>query len=35
MANVEVDLPQLEVRDGVDRFLDYYASVHRGTGFKS
>jgi cysteine desulfurase/selenocysteine lyase len=23
------------VRDGVDRFLDYYASVHRGTGFKS
>jgi selenocysteine lyase/cysteine desulfurase len=25
----------LAVRDGVDRFLDYYASVHRGTGFKS
>jgi selenocysteine lyase/cysteine desulfurase len=23
------------VRDGVDRFLDYYASVHRGTGYKS
>jgi selenocysteine lyase/cysteine desulfurase len=25
----------VSVRDGVDRFLDYYASVHRGTGFKS
>jgi cysteine desulfurase / selenocysteine lyase len=25
----------LAVRDGVDHFLDYYASVHRGTGFKS
>jgi selenocysteine lyase/cysteine desulfurase len=25
----------LAVRDGIDRFLDYYASVHRGTGFKS
>ena len=25
----------IAVRDGVDRFLDYYASVHRGTGFKS
>jgi len=25
----------ISVRDGVDRFLDYYASVHRGTGFKS
>ena len=23
------------VRQGVERFLDYYASVHRGTGFKS
>ncbi len=23
------------VRDGVDRSRDYYASVHRGTGFKS
>ena len=23
------------VRNGVDRFLDYYASVHRGSGFKS
>jgi len=23
------------VRDGVDRFLEHYASVHRGTGFKS
>lgn len=23
------------VRTGVDRFLDFYASVHRGTGFKS
>jgi selenocysteine lyase/cysteine desulfurase len=23
------------VREGVERFLDYYASVHRGTGFKS
>jgi len=23
------------VRDGIDRFLDYYSSVHRGTGFKS
>jgi cysteine desulfurase / selenocysteine lyase len=23
------------VRDGVNQFLDYYSSVHRGTGFKS
>jgi selenocysteine lyase/cysteine desulfurase len=23
------------VRDGIARFLDYYSSVHRGTGFKS
>lgn len=23
------------VRAGVDRFLDFYASIHRGTGFKS
>ena len=22
------------VRDGIDRFLDYYASVHRGTGLQ-
>jgi selenocysteine lyase/cysteine desulfurase len=27
--------PLRSVRDGVDEFLDYYASVHRGTGFKS
>lgn len=27
--------PFRAVRDGVDRFLEYYASVHRGTGFKS
>ncbi len=27
--------PFKAVRDGVDRFLDHYASVHRGTGFKS
>jgi len=27
--------PLRSVRDGVDVFLDYYASVHRGTGFKS
>ncbi len=27
--------PLASVRDTVDRFLDYYASVHRGTGFKS
>jgi len=25
----------IAVRDGVDRFLEYYASVHRGTGYKS
>ncbi|HSB90568.1 MAG TPA: aminotransferase class V-fold PLP-dependent enzyme [Anaerolineales bacterium] len=25
----------ISVRDGVDRFLENYASVHRGTGFKS
>jgi selenocysteine lyase/cysteine desulfurase len=27
--------PLRVVRDGVDLFLDHYASVHRGTGFKS
>ncbi|MCJ7708952.1 MAG: aminotransferase class V-fold PLP-dependent enzyme [Anaerolineales bacterium] len=27
--------PLVSVRDSVNRFLDYYASVHRGTGFKS
>src|SRR4030067_3434327 len=27
--------PLSSVRRGVDDFLDYYASVHRGTGFKS
>ncbi len=27
--------PLASVRNTVDRFLDYYASVHRGTGFKS
>ena len=27
--------PLASVRDTVNRFLDYYASVHRGTGFKS
>src|SRR3990170_2305094 len=27
--------PLAAVRDGVNHFLDYYASVHRGTGFKS
>ena len=27
--------PLKVVRDGVDVFLDHYASVHRGTGFKS
>jgi selenocysteine lyase/cysteine desulfurase len=27
--------PLRVVREGVDRFLDHYASVHRGTGFKS
>ena len=27
--------PLISVRDGIDRFLDHYASVHRGTGFKS
>jgi cysteine desulfurase/selenocysteine lyase len=27
--------PLASVRRGVDQFVDYYASVHRGTGFKS
>ena len=27
--------PLRRVRDGVNEFLDYYASVHRGTGYKS
>jgi cysteine desulfurase / selenocysteine lyase len=27
--------PLLAVRDGVNRFVENYASVHRGTGFKS
>ena len=27
--------PLKSVRDGVNAFLDHYASVHRGTGFKS
>ncbi len=27
--------PMLDVIDALDRFLPYYASVHRGTGFKS
>lgn len=27
--------PLRVVRDGVNAFLDYYASVHRGTGYKS
>lgn len=27
--------PLRSVRDGINEFLDYYASVHRGTGFKS
>jgi len=27
--------PLRVVRDRVERFLDWYASVHRGTGFKS
>ncbi|HET7010113.1 MAG TPA: aminotransferase class V-fold PLP-dependent enzyme [Anaerolineales bacterium] len=27
--------PLASVRQGVDRFLDHYASVHRGMGFKS
>jgi len=27
--------PMLAVRDTVDRFMEFYSSVHRGTGFKS
>lgn len=27
--------PLQAVQEGVDRFVEYYASVHRGTGFKS